>query len=229
MTNQQEDTLSRYLAIQKHISDNNHIWINYVPFVRTFAEFKNFLDDIQLNRDVQMVRITGSTLDKNDYKSTLIDKTWYVCTRVQSYAGFSNNDSLLRSVKITRTALSRSSATNLVGWVKIIHQKASENKIVLEPYGVTPELLNELETLTSGFTGLINVNKDDRSIRKNATAAIKRLFTQAHQLLISRLDLDSQHFKNNFPEFFMVYTDLRGLNRKRKRKKSKAPLNPAGV
>lgn len=221
MNDRQENNLSRFYAIRQLCENNNAVWSGYVPFARSFDDFMQLLPEIEHNRDIQMTDITGVGTDKAALRQLLIERVWFICTRLQSFATVVNNDSLLRAVKMFPTTLTRSSDTSLIGRASIIHQKASDNLSGLESYGVTQLHVDELEATTSQFTTILSSIKDAQSARTDATAALKRLFSAASVILRQRLDLDAQYFKTSHVDFYSQYIELRGLNKKGRRKKRK--------
>jgi hypothetical protein len=228
MNDRQENKLSRFYTIRQLCENNIAVWSGYMPFARSFDDFKQILPEIEHNRDIQMTDITGVGEDKAATRRLLIDRIWFVCTRLQSFATVSGDESLLRTVKMFPTTLNRSSDTNLIGRSNIIIQKASENISSLEPYGVTQQHVDELEATTSQFTTTLSGIKDAQSARSTATSALKRLFSEASAILRQRLDLDAHYFKNNNTDFYKQYITLRVLDKKgmmKKRKNEKEEKN----
>lgn len=221
MTDRQENKLSRFYTIRQLCENNSAVWSGYVPFARSYNEFNQLLPEIEHNRDIQMTDITGVGTDKSELRRQLIDSVWFICSRLQSFATVTDNESLLRAVKMFPTTLKRSTDTSLIGRASIILQKASENISSLEPYGITQVHVDELEASTSQFTNLLSSIKDAQSERKSATSALKRLFSAASAILRQRLDLDAQYFMNINTEFYKQYTSIRGLDKKGRKRKRK--------
>jgi predicted RNA-binding protein YlxR (DUF448 family) len=219
MNDRQENNLSRFYAIRKLCENNRNAWENYLPFVRSFGEFLAIIPQLEQNRDIQMTRITGVGEDKKALRQELAGRAWFICSRVQSFATATQNDSLLRSVKMSCTSFTKGSDTSLIGRVNIVLQKAGENLANLEPYGVTQQLFDELETTNNDYSTALSSIEDAVSTRKTATSALKELFSAASSVLRQRLDLDAQYFKDSHAEFYNQYIEIRGLKKGGRKKK----------
>jgi hypothetical protein len=224
MTDYQENKLSHFFTIRQLCDNNHEVWKNYQPFVGSYHAFVELVPLIEQNRDLQMLNISGVTEDKAALRTDLVERAWFITQRLQSFASVNSNDSLLRSIKLSISTLTRSSDTSLIGRASIIHQKASENISSLEPYGIPQQHVDELETTTGHFTTTLSSIKDAQSARTTATSSLKRLFSEVSGILRQRLDLDAHYFKNTNADFFKQYITIRGLDkkgRKRKRKNGK--------
>jgi len=161
-----------------------------------------------------MTRITGVGEDKKALRRELTDSAWFICSRIQSFARVSENDSLLRAVKASYSSFTKCSDTSLIGRVNIVINKAGENLSSLDFYGVTQILFEELENLNSRYTATVSSIEDAVSTRKAATSALKRLFTETLKLLRQRLDLDAQYFKDSNAEFYEQYLAVLDLKKR---------------
>ncbi len=64
MNDRQENKLSRFYTIRQLCENNSAVWSGYVPFARSFSDFNQLLPEIEHNRDIQMIDITGVGEDK---------------------------------------------------------------------------------------------------------------------------------------------------------------------
>ncbi len=230
MTDKQEEKLSRFYAIRQFCEKKQAVWEDYLPFARSFACFAALLPQIEQNRDIQMTDITGVTIDKQNLQQELIDKTWMIASRVQSFAKVNEIENLVNAVKLTRSTLIRSNNSSLIGWSVIIGKNTGEYIGQLEPYGILQQDLDELDDLTGRFSKIVSSIDDASDRRKTATYELKRLFRETMATIGERLDLDAQYFKDSDAGFYDEYIAVRGLKKRgrKKRKKTENEMKMAG-
>ena len=209
MNQRQEDHLSMYYTVRTTCDNNINVWSENVIFKAAYDLWEDKISGIEENRLKQQTILSGFTVDKANKRETMTDKALFIAKRLQSYANVSNNPILLSSVKYTLTDLKRARDTGVVGMCQIIYTMTSDYANDILPYGVTGAMITDLQTAITNFTASLSIPTVMMELVKTATENIARLFKEADELLINRMDLDIELFKTSDPDLFSAYKRTR--------------------
>jgi len=139
----------------------------------------------------------------------MTEKTLFMINRLQSYANVVNNPELLESIKYTASDLKKSRDTDVVGICNTVLAKSNANAAAIVTYGVTAAMITELQAAITAYSATLAKPKAAKSQTKTATENLTKLFKEADELLVKRLDLDIELFKTSKPEFYSQYKTAR--------------------
>ena len=205
----QEDKFSMYYVVKNTCERYQTTWTANAVFAATYNLWVAKIPLIEANRDAQILETTGITTDKTAKRSNMTDKALFLINRLQSYANVVNNPELLDSIKYSVSDLKKARDTDVIGICNTVLAKANANAAAIATYGVTAVMLTDLQAAITVYSATLAKPKAAKSQTKTATENITKLFKEADDLLIKRLDLDIELFKTTKPEFYSQYKTAR--------------------
>ena len=205
----QEDKFSMYYVVKNTCEKYQATWTANAVFAATYNLWVAKIPLIEANRDAQILETTGITTDKTAKRSNMTDKALFMINRLQSYANVVNNPELLDSIKYSVSDLKKARDTDVIGICNTVLAKANANAAAIATYGVTAVMLTDLQAAIAAYSATLAKPKAAKSQTKTATENITKLFKEADDLLIKRLDLDIELFKTLKPEFYSQYKTAR--------------------
>lgn len=205
----QEDKFSMYYVVKNTCEKYQTTWTTNAVFAATYNLWVAKIPLIEQNRDAQTLETTGITTDKTAKRNSMTEKTLFMINRLQSYANVVNNPELLESIKYSASDLKKSRDTDVVGICNTVLAKANANAAAIVTYGVTAAMITELQAAITAYSATLAKPKAAKSQTKTATENLTKLFKEADELLVKRLDLDIELFKTSKPEFYSQYKTAR--------------------
>ena len=205
----QEDKFSMYYVVKNTCEKYQTTWTTNAVFAATYNLWVAKIPLIEQNRDAQTLETTGITTDKTAKRNSMTEKTLFMINRLQSYANVVNNPELLESIKYSASDLKKSRDTDVVGICNTVLAKANANAAAIATYGVTAAMITELQAAITAYSATLAKPKAAKSQTKTATENLTKLFKEADELLVKRLDLDIELFKTSKPEFYSQYKTAR--------------------
>ena len=209
MTSIQEDKLSMYYGVKGTCERYQTTWTTNAVFAATYYLWVAKLPLIEQNRDAQIIETTGVTTDKKGKRTVMTDKALFIGNRLQSYANVVGNTEILESVQYTATDMKKARDTDVIGICNAIVTKANANVTALATYGVTAALITDLQTAITAYSATLSKPTAAKAQTKTATENLAKLFKEADDLLVKRLDLDIELFKTSKPDFYSQYKTSR--------------------
>ena len=205
----QEDKFSMYYVVKNTCEKYQTTWTTNAVFAATYNLWVAKIPLIEQNRDAQTLETTGITTDKTAKRNSMTEKTLFMINRLQSYANVVNNPELLESIKYSASDLKKSRDTDVIGICNTVVAKANANAAAIVTYGVTAAMITELQAAITAYSATLAKPKAAKSQTKTATENLTKLFKEADELLVKRLDLDIELFKTSKPEFYSQYKTAR--------------------
>ncbi|MBU1009586.1 MAG: carboxypeptidase-like regulatory domain-containing protein [Bacteroidetes bacterium] len=205
----QEDKLSMYYVVKNTCEKYQTTWTTNAVFAATYNLWVAKIPLIETNRDAQTLETTGITTDKTAKRNSMTEKTLFMINRLQSYANVVNNPELLESIKYSASDLKKSRDTDVIGICNTVLAKANANAAAIATYGVTAAMITELQAAITAYSATLSKPKAAKSQTKTATENLTKLFKEADELLVKRLDLDIELFKTTKPDFYSQYKTAR--------------------
>ena len=205
----QEDKFSMYYVVKNTCEKYQTTWTTNAVFAATYNLWVAKIPLIEQNRDAQTLETTGITTDKTAKRNSMTEKTLFMINRLQSYANVVNNPELLESIKYSASDLKKSRDTDVIGICNTVVAKANANAAAIATYGVTAAMITELQAAITAYSATLAKPKATKSQTKTATENLSKLFKEADELLVKRLDLDIELFKTSKPEFYSQYKTAR--------------------
>ena len=209
MNTNQEDKFSMYYVVKDVCETYQDTWITNAVFAATYNLWSEKIPLIETNRDAQTLQTTGITTDKGAKRAAMTDKALFIANRLQSYANVTNNPELFESIKYSASDLKKARDTDIVGICNTILARATAKAAAIETYGVTAEMIADLQTVITTYSETLAKPKVAKAQTKTATENLAKLFKEADDIFTKRLDLDIELFKASKPEFYSQYKTAR--------------------
>ncbi|NVO10502.1 MAG: carboxypeptidase regulatory-like domain-containing protein [Bacteroidales bacterium] len=209
MNSNQEDKFSMYYGVRNTCEGHRRSWANNAVFAATYNLWVAKLPLIEANRDAQTLETTGITTDKTAKRAAMVEKASFLENRLQSYANVTTNHELLESIQYSASDFKKARDIDVVGICNIILAKATANAEAIVTYGVTAEMITALQDAIAAYSAMLAKPKTAKSQTKTATENLTKLFKEADELLVKRLDLDIELFKTSMPDFYSQYKTAR--------------------
>lgn len=200
-----------FIATQETLDANSSLW-NMIPI---YLSTKNNLDElIQRMGEVNEKTLSNSkaiTANKAVTLNNLIGKTLTVSGIMQAYAAITGNLKLAGKVALTKTDITKIKETDVEAVIAPVIKQARKNLSNLADYGLTEDMIVELETSLDDFNVLIG---QPRTVRNQAFAAmtlLDELFDAANDVVKNKLDKLMMRFKFTNTLFYSEYERARSI------------------
>ncbi len=200
-----------YLATQETLDKNSTLW-NGIPIM--LSTKNNFDELIQRIADVNEKTVSNSkavTVDKNIVLQNLAEKAVGISGILQAYAAFTENVKLAGKVKLVKSDIVRARETDVEALIAPVITEARNELAKLADYGLSEDMIVELETSLDDFKALIG---QPRTVRNQAFAAMTlmdELFDAANNVVKNKLDKLMIRFKFTNTEFYSEYERARTI------------------
>ncbi len=212
MTNLQNAKLNMYQSVLDVCIANEDIYISIKAFEDGVKIFKTNISDIRETKEKQTnVPVAGATQSKQAAEDRLVELTVQVANGTYVYAFEKVNTELKKLSTVNRSELYRAEGNALLSKAKNIMKNAGENAEQLIYYGITDNVLAELETAIAEFELLLTKPRGTIVERKVYTGNLPRLFAAADSTLYDKLDKLIMLFKTSNPDFYSAYKAARNL------------------
>lgn len=209
MTDSQENSLSRYEAVDLIFGNNEEVYNHTDAFVAYVTEFKGNITEIHTVAGEQGEIRTGAAVDKSVVRDNLENATIKVKNGVRALGVFTGNNRLRDSASYADSELKSFRDNVLADHAGNIHKIASGVAAQLEPYFVTAADIQAVSTFQKQFLDLIATPRYETVLTKDATRTLKVLFRETDTLLREKIDPTILIFKPAYPEFVNNYFDAR--------------------
>ncbi|TLX70448.1 hypothetical protein E9993_22285 [Labilibacter sediminis] len=210
MNKNQSNIYRMFLSTQSYLDNNNGIW-NGIPRLVTY---KNDLDEVisRIHEKIQETKLdVGVTQKKDNLKDVIANKGSMLAGVIHVFALEQGNIDLANSVKLTRSDINRLKETDVYPTVKNVTSKASEHIEPLGEFGLTQELVTEVQTSIEDFNALIGKPRTILSQKYATLGSIEDLFTEGNQILKPKMDNMMTIFRDNEAEFYSGYLSARTI------------------
>lgn len=200
-----------FLATQECLDSNSPLW-NMIPMLLTSKN--NFDELIQRIADVNEKTISNSkaiTVDKAKALQNLVEKAVTISGILQAFAAITGNIKLAGKVSITKSDITKIRETDVEAVIAPIIKAARNRLAELVDYGLSEDMVLELETSLDDFNTQIG---QPRTVRNQAFAAMTlmdELFDTANDILKNKLDKLMIRFKFTNIEFYSEYERARTI------------------
>ena len=209
MTGIQEDKLSMFYGVKGTCEKYQSTWTTNALFAATYNLWAAKLPLIEQNRDAQTIETTGVTTDKKGKRAVMTEKTLFMSNRLQSFGNTTGNAEILESVQYSASYLNKARDTDVIGICNAVLSRAVANATALTAYGVTAAMITDLQASITAYSATLAKPKNAKAQTKTATENLTKLFKEAEDLLVKRMDLDIELFKVSKPDFYSQYKTSR--------------------
>ncbi len=199
-------------AVEQHL-DANTTTISTVPAFQTaYTALKAHNGEITSAAGIQETPRTGIARDKRTSKRDLCDTTLRISKPTRAFAAATGNDTLRAEVDYAFSDLNRLRDDQIAPRCQIIHDRALENRAALADYGITNEMLADLQTKINSYAAESPKPRTARAARAVKTANLTELFRESKKALKQMDDLIDLFATAN-AEFVNTYKTLRRIDK----------------
>ena len=209
MTGYQKAKLQMAKGLVTFLDENSTIVALVTAFQTALGGLKTKIIGIDDTAELSSLSIRGITTEKRNFKSKLCQLTFDLAGMVYAYAVDTGNSTLKQEMKISPSTLKRKTDAELVQMCQAIHDRAAENVNPLKDYGVTADMLTELQTSIDNYAAASPKPRTAIGKRKTRTEIVAQLFRELDEILNDRMDALMGKFRTSHPEFYQTYFNLR--------------------
>ena len=174
-------------------------------FSNAFGEFNAKIAAIKEAMEVQQAKITGISKDKEELRDELIGKTLKISRAIIAYAENESNRTLQDKVNFTPSSLKYERDTVASQNCQLIKDEAEKVVADLLDYGIVQADLDELQTAIDNYQGAIPTPRQAIRARRDATASLVQLIAEADIVLLKKMDMLMEQFKEAEPGFHEAF------------------------
>ncbi len=226
--------LNMFNALQEVMDKNKPVWSEVEKLKQAFDKFKE--NNIRLNelKNENEKDLNPVVNAKADLRKTLINSTVPSLNVILAFAHENGDKELLKKFNFSRNKLTKSKDLDLIEKCKSVFKtaeklfnksvndaekvdsKLKENKIDILSFGLTEEMLAELEKTEKDFIDSHLALRDTIELKNKSAKKITEVIKVNDKLLKNNLDLLLSIFESSHPEFYANYTNARIIPKKEK-------------
>lgn len=209
MTDNQENKLTMYEAVDSVMDKNSAIWTPVTSVSDISTKVKSIITDIQNLRQIQELNTKGITVNKATIREQLTEATLKLSRAMAAFASLNNNYQLLSEVNYTLSALNKSRDNIFYDIAVLIQNKAKQYETELAEFLIKPEDITGQQTLIDQFIEAVPEKRVAVTASKTSTTDLKLKFKEMDVLLKEKLDRLILLFKSENPDFVQQYFNAR--------------------
>ncbi len=206
----------QFQEINKLMEDQLEKWKSIEKIRKTYDEFVNILKKLtDLQPDLEK-NLDPVQKDQEEKYAQLIEKTFPVANILTVYRSDHNVKKGDRSMVISQSALNKLKKKELLDhagrMMKTVEKHyPDENKTEseLSQYGLTPVMVEDLQTAIHQYEYALKLHKDLLSNRSRSENKSGQFLKVNRKLLEKRLDRLMTVFSSTHPSFYQEYTEIR--------------------
>jgi hypothetical protein len=205
MTNNQENKLTMYEAVQSLLDANSDKTTAVPAFAGTIAKLKGTLQGIKSKATEVEGASAGKVATKNQAEDELLNVLMPVSSALFVLGGAQKDLELKEKANVSESALRKMRDTELVGKASLLLSLANQRAKALGGYGISPEMLTDLEGKISSFSASIGQRESSVAERVGARANLLELFDVADRTLTEELDRMMELVRGSQTQFYNEY------------------------
>ncbi len=205
----QEAKLNMYRVTEQHCDENPSIISQTPAFQTAFTNFKGKIQELLDTTQLADTALEGITVGKTDAKLELAQIAADIAGIIYAYASVEGNEQLKEEVNYAYSILSRTKDDELAPRCNIILARGTTNLVALADYGINQDKLDDLERAINAYSADVPKPRTAKSNRKTQNANIRRIITEADEILKEQMDKLVVTFKAANPDFVETYFNAR--------------------
>lgn len=200
-----------YTAIKGVLAHNLGIYEEITLMSQSVEEFYQKVDEINVVAARTKADTSGETAAKRLAKEKLAVLATSLAASASIYAYESSNIELESALQYSYTDLKYARDSEALSRAMVIETELLVHRHKLDAYMITA---GDLEELHKHITDYQNALKKRGSVKSQRVAnfmKLKKLFREADQILIHKIDRLVLRLKPEFPSFFDAYTNARSI------------------
>ncbi len=206
----QSNQFRMFLTTQSYLDNNASVW-GTIPRV---VNYKNMLDEIISrihSKTESSVLDVGVSQKKDQLKDVIANKVSMLSGILQIIAAEQNDMDLVKAIKVNKSDITRLKESDVDAIVKNVTTKAAGKVELLADFGVTQDVITELNTSVDDFNVLIGKPRTILSQKFAALSNIEELFEEGNHILKLKMDHTVAIFKELQSEFYVGYQSARTI------------------
>jgi len=209
MTRKQREKSKMYLMVQDFLSENQTIWGSVPRFVDAVQLFNTKLEQIRINSEQQSSFTVGVLPQRNKFKSDTLIIAFQVRLALRALAVDLEDMEMYVKMKGSRSSMFKGSNMEILLRIDIILNMTSEHANQLSEYGITTEILEDLQSRRNELT--VGIFSPGKAIikRKDMSSILSNHFKETDKLLKDKIDGLVEIFRISQPEFYNSFQNVR--------------------
>ncbi len=192
-----------------YLDANTAVW-SAVPMINTM---KNQLDEVILKISEHQEAQEASRIflgsNKTALKKAVAEKADILNDVLAAYAGVEGDAALENKADRSYSDLYKLANQEFMTVIRETIKLLEDNVEAMADYGMSADQISDLKNSFDDFLAIHGQPRLYRVASSQATQALEDLFSQASELLSSRLDRIMKRFKNADPNFYRGYLSAR--------------------
>jgi hypothetical protein len=202
-----------YEMVIDYLRKNDKILQGYPGYKEKYEAFLKLHDEIiAASKEQNEYSVRGSIL-KSQRRKELETKILDVSRKLKAYAMLENNNGILVNSSFPQWQVVRMKQFDLMAAAGNLIRIAQEHISKLEPYGITPGILRNLNESHDDYYSLISEPRTNEVNSSVATKKIAGAFKEADETL-EFIDLIAAIAGDSYPEFYSGYRFVRRQEKK---------------
>ncbi|MFH0893480.1 MAG: hypothetical protein V2A54_03500, partial [Bacteroidota bacterium] len=199
-----------------------------IALTNAIQAFRLKVSEIKQVEKLQGIDLTGFTLDKNKHKEHTAKTAFKISSALQAYCDAIENFQLITSIQFSRYELEKMNDEVFAETCNLIYERATENIVQLNAYGVDPVLLANFSNQIAAFTQSFSQANAARATHKTNTRLLKKLYSEASHILRFQIDKLAVLTDDADANFITLYKNSRVIYDYRGHTANPDPLAPSG-
>jgi len=195
-------------STQVHLDNHPGIWSAIPKIVAIKNNIDEIISRISIKSD-DIAAMMGISERKEALKGIIAMKGSRLAGTLEAFAYEQGDNDMIKKVSASRTDIHRMSDEELGPFVKLLTETATTHMTALADYGITQEVITELQTSLDEYSALIGKPRIVLNSKYVALDAIDELVDEGNKLLNNQLDKIMLMFRESDPDFYNGYKRAR--------------------
>lgn len=210
MNKNQSNKLRMLIGVSAYLAENPEI-VNEVPEMTVAKEnLDGIVSDINYNYNVSNTALFGKTDDKHSARSEVVKNVMAFAGGLYAWAAKTGNNEIINASSVVRSDLYKIREAEFAPVIKDLLDKAKDRTQELADFGITEELISNLENYLNNYSSALGKREISAGIRSNAVRSLKELFAESIKAL-DVLDKFAEVQKLKHKAFYEEYLVLRRI------------------
>jgi hypothetical protein len=192
-------------ALLSFMQKNQPKWQEIAPIANAVTRLQNLVDEIDATLLLTDNPNGGELKQKEILQTKLIEDGFELVSYIYAYADATENAVLKGKVDFPISDLRNLRDGELSQKIEFVLEQRKGHEEQLEPYGATPDKVNNLLNLISQYEEQLPKTRNNVADSKTGNKLLKQLVKTANLLLTEQLDKLMVRFKKEDPTFYTAY------------------------
>lgn len=208
--NQKQMNRAEMLATTRaYLDANTSVWSS-IPVINTMkTQLDDLLQSISEHQEAKEASQVFLGSNKTALKKAVAEKADILNDVLATYAALEGNATLEQKADRSYSGLYRLPNQEFVVVIKESIQLLEEHIEGMADYGMSPDQITDLKNAYDNYLAISGQPRLYKVATSQAVRALEDLFTQANELLTSRLDRVMKRYKSADPNFYRGYLAAR--------------------